>query len=139
MNKTKTLFSLVLVAAFSVVLVGCGKGEKPMEDGINKADVKTEKATEEIKSGLPITVDAKKINMNTETITNFQSKMTTQELYDFYKAVVPAMGYTEREITTVIKENVLNLVFDANNNEKTIVVQATPFGDGVTNVNIRYE
>ena len=130
----KKTLSILLIAMFSLVFMGCG-GEK----GYVPSKTVTEKSSEEVKSGLPLTIDASSVNINTETTTNFQSKMTIQELYDFYKGVVPAMGYTEREITTVIEDNVLNLVFDQNDGDKSIVVQATPLGEGVTNVNIRYE
>jgi hypothetical protein len=69
---------------------------------------------------------------------NFQTGLSLKEVAEFYREAFANQGLTERTITTLISEDVVNLVFDGAPNGQAVVVQAIPLGD-TTNVNVRYE
>jgi hypothetical protein len=125
--------------------------EAPAEDPVdNPTDVPEVEPTEEpakeepaeapaeIDVPFPLPDDAQNVTEMGGGVVNFQTDLSLEEVADFYLQEIPDMGYTEREVTTVISEDVVNLVFDDPEGGESIVVQAIPL-DGATNVGIRYE
>lgn len=70
---------------------------------------------------------------------NFQVKMSLKDAIGFYRDSFGKLGLKEREINTVISDTTFSLVFDGDPGGKAIVVQGVDFGNGLVNVNIRYE
>jgi polar amino acid transport system substrate-binding protein len=70
---------------------------------------------------------------------NFQTGMTLPEVGAFYQEALAAQGLTERTVTTVIEEDVLNLVFDGAADGKSVVVQGFVVDAETRNVSVRYE
>ena len=64
--------------------------------------------------------------------------LSLAEIAEFYRYQASLLGLEERTITTIISEDVVNLVFDGSD-EGALVMQAVPLGNGVVNVNVRFE
>jgi len=70
---------------------------------------------------------------------NYQTGMALEEVIEFYRQSFSARGLAEREMLTIINEDVFNIVFDGAPNGKAVVVQGVRLDNGSVNVNIRYE
>ena len=70
---------------------------------------------------------------------NFQTDATLKQVYEFYTAEYKKQGYKERKITTLVNDQVVNLVLDGGGDGKSVVVQAFPLGKDKINVSVRKE
>ena len=74
---------------------------------------------------------------------NFQTDLSVDELFEFYKQELTAQGLVEREINTTQWDGGFSIVFDGAENGKALVVQVVDLGASsatdARNVNIRYE
>ncbi len=118
-NTYRFLTSCVLCTGI-IILSGCGT-----------------KATIESQFPLPENVDNFTEEMAGDTV-NFQTEMSSDAVYTFYKDAFTQQGLVERELVTVHDGTTVNLVFDGND-KGAIVVQAVVLPTGNTNVNIRFE
>ena len=73
-----------------------------------------------------------------ESMVNFQTSLSLDEVIDFYRQAFTTQGLTEREILTVIEDATFSMVFDGSANGKALVIQGVDLGE-TTNVNIRFE
>ena len=163
MSKKKYVLPVLCLVVLIAASLACGKGSDPTEapadveptqvaateapasdpTDIPEAEPTEEPAAEptgasaEIEVDFPLPDDARNVTDMGGTV-NFQTDLSLEEVADFYIQEITDMGYTEREITTVISEDVVNLVFDDPEGGESIVVQAIPLDDA-TNVGIRYE
>ena len=113
---------------------------EPTEEAAPSPTEEAQEPTEEpdtVETEFPLPEDAENVTEMGGNI-NFQTSLSLEEVAEFYREAITAMGYTEREITTVISEDVVNLVFDDPDGGESIVIQAIPMED-YTNVGIRYE
>jgi hypothetical protein len=120
--------------------------EDPVEDPTDVPEVEpTEEPAEEepteappeIDVPFPLPDDARNV-MEMSGVVNFQTDLSLEEVAEFYRQEITAMGYVEYEATTVISEKTVNLVFNDPAGGESIVVQSIPLDDA-TNVSIRYE
>lgn len=74
-----------------------------------------------------------------DEMVNFQTDATLKQVYAFYTAEYKKLGYKERKITTIVSEQVVNLVLDGGDDGKSIVVQAFPLTKDTVNVSVRKE
>ncbi len=74
-----------------------------------------------------------------DEMVNFQTDATLKQVYDFYTAEYKKQGYTERKITTIVSDQVVNLVLDGGDDGKSVVVQAFPLGKDKVNISVRKE
>ena len=162
MTTQKVLFLLVCVTALVAATLACG-GSQPKEEAEEPASVTTEEPVEpaateepaqetsvepatkeapqapaEDESEFPLPEDVQNLMQLGEDTINFQTGLSLEQVAEFYRQALGAQGLSEREIVTVVSEDVVNLVFDGAPNGKSIVVQAFPMDD-LTNVNVRYE
>lgn len=70
---------------------------------------------------------------------NFQTKMTPKDTLQFYRDAFGKQGLKERTINTAITDQTFSLVFDGDPSGQAVVLQGVDLGNGMTNVNIRYE
>lgn len=70
---------------------------------------------------------------------NFQTKMNMKDTLQFYRDAFTKQGLKEREINTAITDATFSLVFDGDGSGQAVVIQGVDLGNGMTNVNIRYE
>jgi hypothetical protein len=69
----------------------------------------------------------------------YRTGLTLPEVAEFYQQALTEQGLTEREITTVIADDTLNLVFDGGPDGKSVVVQGFTVDDETRQISIRYE
>ena len=70
---------------------------------------------------------------------NFQTSMGLTEVVEFYRGEFANAGYDERDITTVINDDTFSIVWDGHPSGQAIVVQGVDLGNGMVNVNVRFE
>ncbi len=70
---------------------------------------------------------------------NFQTTMSLNEVVAFYRNAFENAGYNERDILTVINDTTFSIVWDGHPSGQAIVVQGVDLGDGMVNVNVRFE
>mgnify|MGYP006971722936 CR=1 FL=1 len=74
-----------------------------------------------------------------DTAINFQTDMSLDEVIRFYRRAFTEEGLTERGINTAITDTTFSMVFDGHPKGQAIVIQGVDLGNGMTNVNIRFE
>lgn len=70
---------------------------------------------------------------------NFQVKMSLKDTEDFYRSAFEKQGLDERTELTAVTASTFSMVFDGDPSGQAVVIQAVDLGNGMTNVNIRYE
>lgn len=94
---------------------------------------------EDIDSDFPLPDEVQNFMKLDENSINFATSMSLEEVVEFYRGAFTGKGLVERQILTVIEESVVSMVFDGSPNGMAIVLQCVDLGDGITNVNLRYE
>lgn len=89
-------------------------------------------------SDFPLPDDAKNV-MSVSGTVNYQTSLSLDEVMEFYRGVYGDMGYTERDLLTVVSEGVFSMVFDGDPSGQAVVIQGVDLGDGTMNVNLRLE
>jgi hypothetical protein len=70
---------------------------------------------------------------------NFQTKMSLKDTLQFYRDAFGKQGLKERSENSAITDRTFSLVFDGDPSGQAIVLQGVDLGNGLTNVNLRYE
>ncbi|HEX8990095.1 MAG TPA: hypothetical protein VF784_00325 [Anaerolineales bacterium] len=70
---------------------------------------------------------------------NFQTKMSIKDTLDWYRQAFSQKGLKERTTNTAITTTTFSMVFDGDPSGQAVVIQGVDLGNGLTNVNIRYE
>ncbi len=70
---------------------------------------------------------------------NFQTKMSLSDTISWYRGAFAKQGLKERTDNTSITGTTFSMVFDGDPSGQAIVIQGVDLGNGMTNVNIRYE
>jgi len=70
---------------------------------------------------------------------NFQTGMSLKDVIAFYRQAFSAQGLKERDLLTILNDEVFSMVFDGAPNGKAVVIQGVLLGSGSVNINIRYE
>ena len=89
--------------------------------------------------GFPVTKDAYNVTDFGENNIIYYTKMSMDDVMQFYRDEYTAMGYTEREILTVISDSTFSMVFDGDPSGNAVVIQSVDLGDGSRTVSIRFE
>jgi hypothetical protein len=89
-------------------------------------------------SDFPLPSDAFNVTAIAGT-TNFQTRLSLEEAMNFYRDVYGKEGFTERELLTVVSDDVFSMVFDGDPSGKAVVIQGVDLGDGTVNISIRLE
>jgi len=90
-------------------------------------------------TGFPMTAHAYDIVEVSDESVVYYTKLSAEEVLEFYRSEYTSRGYTEREIVTSLTEGILNLVFDGDASGKAVVVQSVGLPDGSRTVAIRLE
>jgi hypothetical protein len=90
-------------------------------------------------SGFPTTEDAFNVVELGDDSLIFYTKLSAEDAMEFYRDVYSSMGYTEREILTVVTEVTFSMVFDGDPSGKAVVIQSVDLGDGSRTIAIRLE
>jgi hypothetical protein len=84
----------------------------------------------------PLTNDADILTQNPEMVT-YSTQLKVDKTVSFYRTEFDKLGFTERDLLTVIADDSFSMVFDGHPNGKAILVQGTDFGDH-TNISIQF-
>jgi hypothetical protein len=90
-------------------------------------------------SDFPMTPDAYNVTDIGDGSLLFYTKLSAEEAMDFYRQEYTAMGYTERELLTVVSDGVFSMVFDGDPSGQAVVIQSVDLGDGSRTIAIRLE
>ncbi|NMC53828.1 MAG: hypothetical protein GYA48_09375 [Chloroflexi bacterium] len=88
-------------------------------------------------SPFPVPEGAENV-MTTESLANFQVKMTLEAAMQYYRDQLGAQGLTERADLTSAEGGTFSMVFDGGPEGKSVVVQGVALGE-LMNINVRYE
>ena len=91
-----------------------------------------------IETDFPMTADAYNVTEAAGTLLYF-TKLSQEDVMEFYRSEYTAKGYTEREILTVVSDGVFSMVFDGDPGGKAVVIQSVDMGDGSRTISIRLE
>ena len=90
-------------------------------------------------SGFPITDDAFNVIDLGDGSVLFYTKLSLEDVMDFYRQEYVSQGYAERGQLTVVAEGTFSMVFDGDPSGKAVVIQSVDLGDGSRTVSIRLE
>jgi len=90
-------------------------------------------------SGFPVTKDAYNVTNFGENNIIYYTKMSMDDVMEFYRNEYGSMGYKEREILTVVSDTTFSMVFDGDPSGMAVVIQSVDLGDGSRTVSIRLE
>ena len=90
-------------------------------------------------SEFPMTSDAFNVVNIGDGSLLYYTKMSLEDVMQFYRDEYTSRGYTEREILTVVTDGVFSMVFDGDPSGKAVVIQSVDLGDGSRTVAIRLE
>jgi hypothetical protein len=92
-----------------------------------------------VNTNFPMTADA----FNTVEVGDgsiiYYTKLSAEEAMEFYRDEYISMGYTEREILTVVESGTFSMVFDGDPSGKAVIIQSVDLGDGSRTIAIRLE
>jgi len=148
MKTNKAFLFLVMLVLASLACgffggVGGGSEDVPSSDGSAPQGVSpssgSEGDSEKIDTEFPLPPNVENyLDLGPGAI-NYQTRMSLNEVVDFYRDAFESAGYTERDITTVINDTTFSIVWDGHPSGQAIVVQGVDLGDGTVNVNLRLE
>lgn len=92
-----------------------------------------------VSSDFPMTADAFNVVEVGDGSIVYYTKLSADDAMKFYRDTYTAMGYTEREILTVVAEGTFSIVFDGDPSGKAVVIQSVDLGDGTRTIAIRLE
>ena len=87
----------------------------------------------------PVTKDAYNVTNFGENNIIYYTKMSMDDVMQFYRDEYTSMGYKEREILTVVSDTTFSMVFDDDPSGMAVVIQSVDLGDGSRTVSIRLE
>lgn len=90
-------------------------------------------------SKFPMTDDAYNVIDIGDGSVLYYTKMSLDDVMNFYRDEYASRGYTERELLTVVSDGVFSMVFDGDPSGKAVVIQSVDLGDGSRTVTIRLE
>ena len=92
-----------------------------------------------VSTEFPMTDDAFNITEVGDGSLLYYTRMSQEDVMDFYREEYTSRGYQEREMLTVVSEGVFSMVFDGDPSGKAVVIQSVDLGDGSRTVAIRLE
>jgi len=90
-------------------------------------------------SEFPMTADAYQVVNIGDGSLLYYTKLSLEDVMQFYRDEYTSRGYTERELLTVVTDGVFSMVFDGDPSGKSVVIQSVDLGDGSRTVAIRLE
>jgi hypothetical protein len=114
-----------------------GGGTEPTEASNNNDSPSGSGTT--VETDFPMTADAYNVTDIGDGSLLFYTKLSAEEAMDFYRDEYTAMGYTEREILTVVSDGTFSMVFDGDPSGEAVVIQSVDLGDGSRTIAIRLE
>jgi len=139
---------LILASLACNALTGGGQDNPTIPS--DSSDDQVEQATEApsndnsndsttVDTDFPMTDDAYQVMDVGDGSLLYYTKMSQEDVLEFYRDEYTSRGYTERELLTTVSDGVFSIVFDGDPSGKAVVVQSVDLGDGSYTVAIRLE
>lgn len=139
-NQRMILALTVLILA----LLACQTASS--EGGTSPTDVSVEQGgssgggnSSSSASGFPLTADAYNVIDIGDGSVLFYTKLSMDDVMEFYRTEYISQGLTERALLTVVSDGTVSMVFDGDPSGKAVVIQSVDLGDGSRTVSIRFE
>jgi len=84
----------------------------------------------------PMTDDAFNVTDMGDLGLLYYTKMSLEDVMQFYRDELTARGYKEREILTTVTDGVFSIVFDGDPSGQAMIIQSVDLGDGSRTVTI---
>lgn len=146
MRKYRILLAIVMLVLLSLACQALGGGGNAPSELPSSSDGGDANKPNESKSGnssptsdFPITDDAFNFVDVGDGSILYYTKMSGEDVMNFYREEYISRGYTENELLTVVSEGVFNMVFDGDPSGKSVVIQSVDLGNGNRTVSIRLE
>ena len=90
-------------------------------------------------SAFPMTKDAYNVTELGDDSLLYYTKMSMDDVMEFYRGEYTSLGYKERTLLTVVSDGTFSMVFDGDPSGMAVVIQSVDLGDGSRTVAIRLE
>ena len=146
MNKNRLLLILVMLLFVSLACQAfSGGGRSPANDS-GSNDVNSPSTSDEgggkktnSDSDFPMTADAYGVIDIGDGSVLYYTKLSLEDVMQFYRDEYTSLGYTENELLTVVSDGVFSMAFEGDPSGKSVVIQSVDLGDGSRTVTIRLE
>ena len=148
MNKYRILFMIVLLVFASLACQALNFGKDAQESSDVNAPSSSENENTDKNEGsngisadsdYPMTADAYNLLDVGDGSILYYTRLSLDDVMEFYRAEYTSRGYTENELLTVRSDGVFSMVFDGDPSGKSVVIQSVNLGDGSRTVTIRLE
>jgi hypothetical protein len=92
-----------------------------------------------IETDFPLTDDAFNVMDLGNGSILYYTKLSAEDVMQFYRDAYTAKGYTERTVTTVVSDTTFSMVFDGDPSGKAVIIQSVAMGDGSRTITVRLE
>ena len=141
--------TVLMLASLACNAVTGGK-DNPTAPSDSSSDQEVEQTTEApandantdsttVDTDFPMTDDAYQVVDIGDGSLLYYTKMSQEDVLQFYRDEYTSRGYKERELLTTISDGVFSIVFDGDPSGKAVVIQSVDLGDGSSTVAIRLE
>lgn len=146
MNKNRALLVLVVLVLSSLACQALSAGGRAPANDPGSTDANSPSTSDEgggketnSDSGFPMTSDAYGVIDIGDGSILYYTKMSLDDVMQFYRDEYTSRGYTEYELLTVASDGVFSMVFEGDPSGKSVVIQSVDLGDGSRTVTIRLE
>ena len=113
--------------------------EDPVEPTASSDSTDNTDSDVAVSADFPMTADAFNITEVGDGSLLYHTRMSQEEVMDFYREEYSSRGYEEREMLTMASEGVFSMVFDGDPSGQAVVIQSVDLGDGSRTIAIRLE
>jgi len=140
MRKARVFAVILVLVLASLACQGLTRGGGDSSTAPpSKSEPAQESGGEKSDYGFPVTKDAYNVTDFGENSIIYYTKLSMDDVMQFYRDEYEAMGYSERKLLTVVSDTTFSMVFDGDPSDKAVVVQSVDLGDGSRTVSIRLE
>lgn len=130
---------LVFAALACQVLSGGNNVSSSDAPPESESEAKSDEGGTASDTDFPMTADAYSVIDVGDGSVLYYTKMSLDDVMEFYRAEYTSRGYTENELLTVVSDGVFSMVFDGDSSGMAVVIQSVDLGDGSRTVTIRLE
>lgn len=146
MRKYRILLAIVILIVASLACQALGGGGNAPSDAPSPSNGGNANQPDESNNGdvaptsdFPMTDDAFNFVDVGDGSILYYTKMSGEDVMNFYRDAYSSRGYTENELLTHVSGGVFSMVFDGGPDDRAVVIQSVDLGDGSRTIAIRLE
>ena len=146
MRKYRILLTIVMLVLTSLACQALSGGGTAPSEAPPSSDGGNANQPDESNSGdvaptsdFPMTDDAFNFVDVGDGSILYYTKMSGEDVMNFYRDAYSSRGYTENELLTHVSGGVFSMVFDGGPDDRAVVIQSVDLGDGSRTIAIRLE